>query len=469
MLLDDMCNSSVYASNPFHVLGLTVDMTSRKIRRRQEDVVDGCARMGDQAWQNEFDKCLLGDCAVPTIETATSLFERLKDPEYFATAMFFWFWPQAEQNDPAVESIIKGERDVAVRIWQADMNKSGERGIVARHNLAVALHFYAVDGENDILSHMGDMDTEYFKAVDRFWKSSFDLWECLVDDDLFWEVFSERVDRLNDPRLDEAFIDSFRERFPICFDNVNADFLVAYARAGKLNEAKRHFDYMLSTMSGIDDVEETVERAFKPMVDKVRTLIRQCESVKNPREVLDACRRLLDDSKSLVSTFKTLVPDGNSFTRSVLNEIVVMVDGRLPDYSRATGDYEPCLKLTRELLPIAATPLQKEKIQKSIEEWEDILRKEREKATCCVCGRYQRGIPTRTVKMHKDVHESPIMRGRIEWRTRTISNVPVCSSCTSRFTYEHARQFSPVRDSLAEGWKFGEKPSAAERANASSI
>ena len=373
MLLDDMCNSSVYATNPFHVLGLTVDMTSRKIRRRQEDVVDGCARMGDQAWQNEFDKCLLGDCAVPTIETATSLFERLKDPEYFATAMFFWFWPQSEQSDPAVESIIKGERDVAVRIWQTDMNKSGERGIVARHNLAVALHFYAVYGENGILSHMGDMDAEYFKAVDRFWKSSFDLWEGLVDDDLFWEVFSERVDRLNDPRLDEAFIDLFRARFPICFDNVNADFLVAYARAGKLNEAKRHFDYMLSTMSGIDDVEETMERAFKPMVDKVRTLIRQCESVKNPREVLDACRRLLDGSKSLVSTFKMLVPDGNSFTRSVVSTIIETVDNRLRVYSKATKDHAACLDISKVLIRIAPTPFLKDRMIKAKEMWEGFV------------------------------------------------------------------------------------------------
>lgn len=467
MILDEICNAKVYDSNAFYVLGLTVDMTSRKIRRRQEDVVEGCALMGDEAWQKEFDRYLLGDSVAPKVEMAKSLFERLKDPEYFATEMFFWFWPQSGQADPAIEAIVNGERDTAVRLWQTDMNKMGERGIVARHNLAIALHFYAIDGENYIRSHESGVDAEYFKAVDQYWKSSFDLWEDIVADDLFWDVFAERVEELNDPRLDGEFIDSFRERFPICFDNINADFLVAYASAGKLSEAKRHFDYMAATMSGADDVAETMERAFKPMVDKVRTLIKQCENTKEPKKILVACRGLLNGSMNLVSIFKKLVPSGNSFTRGVLNEIVTTIDGHLPAYSRETGDYESCLNLTKELLPIAATPLQMEKIQKSIKEWENLVREARERSTCCVCGRYQKNIGTKTVKMYNDVRESPTIPGRIEWLTRTISNVPVCASCSGKYTYEHARKFGPVKESLAEGWKLGDKPSQYEIDNAS--
>ena len=467
MLLDEICNLRVYDSNPFHVLGLTIDTTMRKIRRRQEDVIEGCALMGDKAWQNEFDKYLLGNSVTPKVEMAKNLFERLKDPEYFATEMFFWFWPQSGQNDSAIEAIVRGNRDTAVRLWQEDMNKTGERGIVARHNLAIALHLYAIDGENHIRSHPGDVDAEYYKVVDQFWKASFDLWEHIVDDDLFWDVFSQRVEKMNDPRLDHEFVDLFREQFPICFDNINAEFLVAYARDGKLNEAKRHFDYMETTMSGVDDVEETMERAFKPMVDKVRTLIKQCETIEEPKKILRACRELLKDSKDIASIFKKLVPKGNSFTRGVLNEIVAAVDTRLPAYSRETGDYESCLLLTRELVPIVATPLQMERIQKSIKEWERLVREERERSTCCVCGRYQMNIGTQTVKMYKDVHENPIIRGRVEWRARTISGVPVCCSCLSRFTYEYARQFGPVKESLADGWKLGEKPSQYEIDNAS--
>ncbi len=375
MILDEICNARVYDANAFHVLGLTVDTASRKIRRRQEDLVEGLALMGERAWQNEFDKYLLGDSIAPNVAVAKNLFERLKDPEYFATEMFFWFWPQEGQPDPAVEAIVKGERETAVRLWLTDKDKTGQRGIIARHNLAVVLHFYAIDGENYICSHKGDVDAEFFKTVDQYWKSSFEMWEELVDDDIFWDVFSDRVEKLNDPRLDFEFIDSFRERFPICFDNINAEFLVAYARAGKLREAQRHFDYMVSTMSGADDIEETMDRAFKPMADGVRTLIKQCEAVKEPKKILNACREVLKGSQNLVSIFKVLVPRGNAYTNGLLNEIVMTIDKRLPTYSRNTLDFEPCLEITRELLPLASTPLMEERIRKSIGEWEDLVRK----------------------------------------------------------------------------------------------
>ena len=108
-----------------------------------------------------------------------------------------------------------------------------------------------------------------------------------------------------------------------------------------------------------------------------------------------------------------------------------------------------------------------EKIQKSIKEWENLVREARERSTCCVCGRYQKNIGTKTVKMYNDVRESPTIPGRIEWLTRTISNVPVCASCSEKYTYEHARKFGPVKESLAEGWKLGDKPSQYEIDNAS--
>lgn len=461
MILEEICNSSVYENNAFYLLGLTVDATSRTIRRRQEDLIDGLSEMGAKAWEGEFDKYLLGNVSAPKIDDAKELFDRLKDPEYFVTEMFFWFWPQKRSDDQAVDAIIRGERDAAVRTWYADMGKPGIRGIVARHNLAVALHYYAIDGEK-LLRSGTCKAPDYLRMVDQYWRSSFELWENLEEDDGFWDVFAGKVQALNDPRLDEGFVESFRERFPVCFDNINADFMVAYARSKDMKSAKRHFDYMVATMSDVDDVEETMERCFKPMVDKVRVLIGQCGSVKEPKKVLAACRELLKGSEDLVAIFKALVPKGNSYTKEILNEIVAMVDSRLPAYSRETGDYEPCLQITRELLSIAATPLVAGKIQDAIKEWDDLVKQDREMNTCCVCGRYQKGIGKKTVKMYGQLRADPLVYGRVEWNTRTISNVPVCSSCSSKFTPKLARNFTPVKLSLSQGWKFGERPSQRE-------
>ena len=467
MVLDDICTSEVYSSNPFYLLGLTVDTTSRKIRRRQEDVVDGLSVLGEKAWNAEFDKYLLGNSPSPSVEVAKSLIDRLKnDPEYFATEMFFWFWPQGESADSAIEAIARGDRAIAVCAWRADVNKSGKRGIVARHNLALILHFYAIDGELQIRTSSKNVDSAYFKAVDRFWKDSFSFWEDLVDDDAFWDVYAERVALLKDPRLDAEFIDSFRERFPICFDNINADFMVAYAKAGKLNDAKRQFEYMTATMSGIDDIEETMERAFKPLADKVRVLIKQCENTKDPKKVLSACRDLFAGTKDLAAIFKKILPEGNSYTRKVINEVIATVENKLPSYSRETGDYEPCLKLTQELLAIASTPMMKEKLQKSIEEWEDLVRQVREENTCCVCGNYRKDMPEMPLKLYRDVMADPTMFGRVQWRTKTIQ-IPVCKNCRGKFSpssaiVAHAKKLAIVQQLIADGWKIGEKPSQSE-------
>ena len=495
MVLDDVCNASVYDKNAFYILGLPVVTTSRKIRRRQEDLIDGLSEMGEKAWCGEFEKYLLGSLDAPNAADAKNLFDRLKDPEFYATEMFFWFWPRGEEADPAIEAILKGERDVAVRSWVMDMGRPGTRGVVARHNLAVVLHYYAIDGErrllessscglgktnpatdySDVLGSSLDgigagqslnaafvASSEYVTMVDRYWKSSFELWEGLADDEAFWDVFSGMVEKLNDPRLDDEFICSFRERFPVCFDGINADFMVSYAKRKNIAAAKRHFDYMVSTMSGDDDVEETMERAFKPFADQVKVLIKQCEGTTKANQVLQVCRALLKESDDFVKILKAIVPAGNTYTKSIINDIVTAIDNKLPLYSRETGDYEPCLSLTRQLLELAATPMMKEKIRKSIDEWMDLVKQERERCTCVVCGSYVgRNIPKKSVKFHCDVRRDPLMYGRYEFRTRTIE-VPVCSSCSWKFQDYHSKSYGPVKQSLSEGWKFGEKPEQSE-------
>ncbi len=464
MVLEEICNADVYHLNAFYLLGISVDTTSKKIRRRQEDL-DGFSEMGQKSWDKEFDKYLLGNASAPKSDKTRSLSDRLKeDPEFFVTEMFFWFWPLTKTNDPALTAIASGRRDEAVSLWRESMNRTGDVGLIARHNLAIALHYYAIDGEKDLQSHNYGESSEYRSLIDGFWKASFNLWEDLSDDDSFWDLFSERVAQLNDPRLDEVFIDSFREKFPVCFDNINADFLIRYVDADNMSAAKRHLDYITSTMSGLDDVEDTIALAFKPMVDKVRVLIKKCQNAEKPQEVITECEGIVAKSQKLISALQKLVPEGNSFTINILNDIVSTVDNKLPCYSRETGDYKRCLTLTKKLLPIAATPLMKEKITKAIEEWQDLIAKDKEAGTCVVCGKYiGKKIHLEEVKLHRDVRRDPTMYGRYEWRTRTVK-VPVCDSCVKTFksANHYASKFSAVDKSILDGWKIGEKPSQSE-------
>lgn len=462
MLLDDICTSKVYETNPFYVLGLPIDISSRKLRRCQEDLIDGAATIGGVAWNKEFSKRLLGASTPPEVNAVKDMFDRLKDPEFVATEIFFWFWPKSASRDPAVEAVIAGKRDEAVRMWRSDMRRSDMDGLIARHNLAVAFHYYAIDAEKQILNDSSQETPLYVAATDRFWKSSFELWDQLVDDDEFWDCYQEIVARLNDPRLNDVFVEEFRNRLPVAFDNINADFLVAYAESGRMAHAKRHFEYMVSTMAGSDDVEETMECAFKPMVSKVNGLVKACQNLSDPKDGLKAARNLLSGASKLMSILGSLVPDGNAFTNKIAHDIVLAADKSLSDYSRATADYEACLEEIRKVRVFATTPMLEKRVGSAISDWENLVRIQKERSTCCVCGRYQKGMPTKEVKLYRDVRPDLTTPGRIEWRTRTIDFVPVCAACSSRFRYNHASNFSPVKQSIAEGWKLGDKPTEAE-------
>lgn len=463
MVLDDICNSSVYDANPFYLTCLPITATSREIRRRREDLIDGVSVMGEGALRKEFEKYLLGNCVPPKVREISDSFEKLKNPEYYATVMFFWFWPRNVNRDEAIDFMLAGERDKAVRLWRSDLMKSDERGMIAKHNLAIALHYYAIDGEKHLIEMKGDGVQQYLSIVNGYWQSAFAIWDELYNDDFFWDVYAGLLAKLNDPRLGDKFLLEFRARFPIAFDNINASFLLEYAQKGRLDDAKRHFNYMVSTMSGDDDIDETLERALKPLKDKVSVLIKRCQNESKPSQVFIECKKLLEESKGFVALLKYLIPKGNNYTNSIFNEIVSTIDRRLPVYSRETSDFESCLKLEKELLDIVASPLQREKILEAIKEWEELVKRKRAANTCCVCGKWLKDIGRRSVDLHRDVRRDPFDRNRIVWSIRTFENVPVCSGCDHLFKQENAVSYPPVKDAIDDGWVFGDKPTEMER------
>lgn len=471
MVLEDICNADVYHKNAFYLLGLNVNAAPRKIRRRHEDLMDGALAMGESAWNSAFDKYLLGRLSAPSSEDVEGLFEKLKDPEFYATELFFWFWPQDEENDIALAYIEKGERDAAIRIWMKDVNREGEVGIIARHNLAVALHYYAIDGEKMLMElatskrEVDSIDDEeaLCQLVDNYWKAAFKFWDELVDDYDFWELYSQKVYDLNDPRLDDIFIEDFRSKFAICFDGINASFLVDYVCADHMFQAKRHLEYMISTMSDEDDIGETLENAFQPMAEKVKILIRKCDAISDHQLVVSACEDLLKGSAQYVKALTTLFPKESLYAKNAINDIVTAIENKLPLYGRETGDYKTCLDITRRLLKMAATPMKAERIKKTIEQLEILVKKEREKGTCIVCGKFiGRNISTKEVKLYSDLKLDPSNPNRYVYQTLSI-HVPVCSICSIvGFKEGDAKKFSQVKDAVAEGWKIGAKPTQAE-------
>lgn len=463
MLLNAICNSKVYHHNAYYLLGLYVGMTGRKLKRKIEDL-QSAREMGVSEWNAVYDKFLLGSITAPDTELIDELAERIKDPTFAITESFFWFWPTNEGTDIALDAIVSGDRTTAFNRWRSLSTKAGNEAVIAKHNLAILFHYYAIDAENQRLAGKKGTETiEYLNALEGFWRTAFHYWEQLMDDDDFWDVFKKRVCDFNDPRLDQNFVDEFRRQFPISFDNINADFLVDYAKAGKLQESKRHFSYMTETMRGADDVDETLNNAFKPQIDKLNVLMKHCRESKVDEDGLKDIRSVLDASKELISIFGFLLPPENRMYKDLKNDIVKTCHKRTYSYANKTDDYEGTLLLVKELQKLAASPSLKNSIGTDIAQLETLIKNRREADTCWYCKTYSKGMPKRTVMMYGEVAPNPkryAQRG-VTYSTYEVS-IPVCANCKRKFSISSVRSYPLIQKYLSEGWKIGDGPSNAD-------
>lgn len=378
MLLDEICNSKVYHENAYYLLGLEVGMKGRKVKRRIEDFTTA-HEMGAADWEQAYDRFLLGQVRAPEKEFFDELVERMKEPEFAAVETFFWFWPVNEDGDDvALGALRDGKRDVAVRVWRELSVKGDRAATIARHNLAVIFHYYAIDAERQLLAgRIKNAPKTYLEGVDRFWHVAFEYWEGLVDDDDFWDAYEERVVAFEEPSLGAAFVEKFRKEFPIAFDKINADFMLAYAKVNQFEDAKRHFVYMTETMRGADDVNETLEEVFRPQVERLELQIKHCRGSEVAEDGLKDARAMLAASKELFQIFAFLLPPDNYMYRDLRNKVVQVAHRRLVQYANKSGDFEGVLLIEKELLNLAASSSAKTTIQKGIDQLEKIIQEER--------------------------------------------------------------------------------------------
>jgi hypothetical protein len=384
-LLIQLCTENVYNDNVFHLLGLQTTATPKQIRRRREDI-EAAHEMGEAQWKREF-LYLLGNRPVPTFEEVQMAFDHLGDPEYRIVSEFFWMWP-LDDDDVALRELTSGKRSVAINIWEQAALGYGKKRSIAQHNLAVLYQFYAIDAELQAIDSGDDPPAEFHKAMCDYWEKSFGYWEELTDNDDFWKIFGERMYEFNDPRLIDGFIHSLRKQFPVAFDNINARLAAEYARLNKFTEAKRHVDYMLKTMSGLDDVDETMRILFEPMQRKVKTIIRRYdEKIEgNPNDGISLAESLLKETYEIVNVVQGLLSQGHRIRTTVLTDIFTACNQYAVSCGNKTKRWKACLEFLEQLKPLACTYETRVLIQENIDIVTDNLAAEIARNTCCGCG-----------------------------------------------------------------------------------
>lgn len=395
-----------YRENAFRITGLAVDATVRDIRRQAEKL-EVMTRLGTTSGATAP---LLGDA--PDVTMMRQAAQRLRDPVQRLVDELFWFWPVAEEDTAAMR---RGDLDAAERSWRNVT--SGPAGTLARHNLAVLAHARALD-------HDG-----FDPACRALWTEAFTLWRSVIGDDAFWHRLEERVRELSDPRLDQTSALRMRRDLPSVLLSISGRLAAGASRDGRGSDAAEHIALMRG--SGLPAVDDVLRRAVEPDTARVRAAGEAAERAveADPDQGGEVTSRFLEQAEPLLSLLRAALADDDPILRGARDEVAGRVLSCAVDLGNATGDWRTTCALLERALPVAVTESVRDRIERNLE----TVRANLLYAVCWFCGENPADDDAaHRVKMYGDVkrERAGIYGGQIRtsWQKLTIP-VPRCPGC----------------------------------------
>ncbi|WP_067488615.1 hypothetical protein [Actinomadura hibisca] len=499
-LLEDL-GPDLYQDNAFAVTGLGVDATARDIRRLNERA-RVLERVGGSAAGNGGAAApLLPFLRRPEPTERQAAVQRLRDPVRRLVDEFFWFWPTAEGGpDPAIAALRRGDVDEAERIW------SEQDTPTSAHNMAVLLHARALEGDG---------------LDGRAWQRSLTWWRALLNDDGVWRLLEGRAHRLNDPRLQLDTARRFRAELSAALLSLNARLVVGALRDGRRSDAAQLLGSLRpvlraqQTTLGPDLFEDALRRLLAPETARIRSLGETAEQqARSAPETADqVADRLLTDTAAPLGLLETaLLPDHPALA-GARDGIANQVLNCMIAYGNKTGDWTTAERLAERARQIAVTSATRSRVEENLE----IVKGNLTFGRCWFCQeRPPSEAHTFKQNMFGNVQYVPGYAGstRVTWNHGTVE-VPRCQECRSSHLYRahiptggrgvllvilaiievlllvnggpffltvaaivaavvvllvpakfglppaqrrHMEGFPVVKDRLAEGWQFGERP-----------
>ncbi|MGI5163421.1 hypothetical protein ACQEU3_03605 [Spirillospora sp. CA-253888] len=502
-LLDDL-GPDLYRANAFAVTGLGVDATARDVRRLNERARVLERVGGSAAGDGGAAPPLLPFLGRPEPAERQAAVQRLRDPVRRLVDEFFWFWPAAEEGpDPAMAALRRGDMDEAERIW------TGRGGPAAAHNLAVLLHARALDGDG--------LDGRLWQRSLTRWRALLEddeVWRLL-------EGRAHRLNdpRL---RLDTAsrFRAELPAALLSLTARLAAAALRDGRRtvAVRLLQGLRP---LLRAQQGSalppDLFEDALRRLLEPEAARIRALGDTAEqrARSEPESADRVADRLLADTAAPLELLEAALEPGHPAPAGARDGIADQVLNCMIAYANRTGDWDTAERLTERAREVAATGATRSRVEENLE----IVKGNLVYGRCWFC-RERPPSEAHTFKrnMFGNVQHQPAGYGygatRVTWQHGTVE-VPRCAECRKSHLYrshipagarggllavlgtaalflllgggpvflawlaaaaavvvllvpaqfglppaqkEHMQEFPVVKERLAEGWQFGERP-----------
>ena len=422
----EACTPRVFINNAFRITGITVDASTRDIKRRIDDL-KAAEEMGDA--EDEHKHAFALDPS-PRLDSIRQAAQRLQDPEQRIIDEFFWFWPfelGKGQSDTALIALIDGDTSAAFNIWsEALSNDHAPASVVAKHNLAVMYQLVALDWEH--LALESTLDAEQLKSIAKYWRTCFKYWEELTDNETFWSLVAERIRMLDDPRLTTGFARRMRVTLPEALDRINALLAIKYAESGKYDLAKKHIEYMIETHQGLDNIDNTISDILKPLETRVNVAVEQMVAAarKDPASAAEYAKQLIEITKEPLQIVWTLLEENHSIRTFLYEQVSDACFTCLIEYGNTTKDWPTCIDLLKKTEKLAVSDEVKAKIRDNIAVAENNYNQEQLYDICWFCKKNKAIESAKLdVPMYGDVQRE---WGRVLYHTISVS-VPRCLDC----------------------------------------
>lgn len=361
----DACTPLVYVHNAFRISGLAVDATARDIKRRIDDLKHA-EELGDSEVEHTHAFAL--DPA-PTLEHIREAARRLQDPERRIIEELFWFWPNewgGGRADHSLTALSNGDKDTAFKTWSSALsNGNGASHVVAKHNLAVMYQLVALDSEQLALEH--DLTPDQHQTIAKYWRTSFNWWEDLTADEMFWSLISDRIRMMDDPRLTTGFSRRMRTTFPEALDKINAMLAVAFFEKGKLDLGRNHVTYMLETHQGLDDVPKTLAIVTKPLKTRIESSVEKARTAaqREPKKAAQGARDLLNAVAEPIKIIKMILPTTDHERIDLCDSVAETCLTCQIAFARETKDWDTSLQLLDTAKAYAASEETKGRLEEN--------------------------------------------------------------------------------------------------------
>ncbi|MEV5824143.1 hypothetical protein AB0L25_01050 [Spirillospora sp. NPDC052242] len=357
--------TDLYRRNPFRVAGLSVHATARDIRRRADELrVE--ARLGTGAGGGAGPLPLR---TPPDADAVQEALQRLRDPVRRLEDELFWFWPAHNAavegaRDEALDALREGRLHDAERLW-ADP-APGRAAAVAAHNLAVLTHVQALDGFLD--ADTADTAADGPGGRDP-WAAALRHWRTVLGTDAFWDLVAARARAADDPRLGPGTADELRERLPAVLLKIAAEAAVRTSLGGDATGGSALTGVIRASGFDEAAVDTAFRAAAAPEMNRLRSLAESAldRARTSPDTACDEAVHILDHSGGPLEALGEILTPDHPLLEGVRDEIAERVQQCTVLYGNKTKDWATAEEILERAEPVAATVTVKSRIRANIE------------------------------------------------------------------------------------------------------